>query len=110
LPINPCIIGPKCAWQWKVSILRIYCNSNNSCYALSLECETTFTQLLHSLLNRAFCYWWCLPDRRLTQGVLTYDIRAAFATDVTLFCCCRKHHDDWVFHCWMGRVVVLKDK
>jgi hypothetical protein len=30
-----------------------YCNPNSSCYALSVECRTTFTQLLHSFLNRA---------------------------------------------------------
>jgi hypothetical protein len=30
-----------------------YCNLNSSCCAMSVECKTTFTQLLHSFLNRA---------------------------------------------------------
>jgi hypothetical protein len=54
LSINPCIVGPELVWQCKVSIWRIYCNSNNSCYALSVECKTTFAQLLHSFHEQNF--------------------------------------------------------
>jgi hypothetical protein len=39
--VNPRIVGPKLVWQCKANILSIYCNPNNKCYLLSLNCRTT---------------------------------------------------------------------
>jgi hypothetical protein len=39
-----------------------------------------------------------------------YCNKVTVATEVLLSYCCRDHHDDCLFHCCMGKVVVIKDK
>jgi hypothetical protein len=97
VPINPWITGPELVWQCKANILSIYCNHNNSCYLLSLECKTIF------LVN---CCWQCLSYICLLQGVLSGCIKATFATEVLL----QEHHNHCVFHCWVEMVAEIKDK
>jgi hypothetical protein len=40
--ISPWIIEPELVWQCKSNILCIYCDPDNNCYLLSLECESTY--------------------------------------------------------------------
>jgi hypothetical protein len=49
--VNPFIAGPTLVWQCKANILGDYCNHNNYCYRLSLECGTAF------LFNCCFISW-----------------------------------------------------